>query len=207
MQEMDRKGSEVEKRSDSERNYSNLVEEGEERRVGMILMWYIFFCWFELRFKAKYDMSGNSYKLIKGWKKSLSQVMVVMQVHEKSIVVGFAYIKALSEPSLSPLHICPLPSHPPDVTKKKVAAFRQSAHVHAVFAGIFGRQRGCWVTWGHDILDLGLSLREVSREIHLLPAILFLSINARETKSFQWASSQKVKGAIWLLCWLLAGLW
>ena len=169
-------------------------------------MWEIF-SGNSLIFKAKYDLNDNSYKWIKGWKKSLLQVMVVMQVHEKSIVVGFSYIKALPQPSLGLLHICPFTSPPPNVTKKKVTAFSQSADMHAVFVGIFGGQGWCRVTWGHYILDLGLSLREVSREIHLLPAILFLSINARETKALKWTSSQKVKSAILVLREVLAGLW
>lgn len=131
--------------------------------------------------------------------------MVVVQVHKQSIEVGLVSLETLLKPGIFAMMLL-LPRDPPDVAQEIGTALRQRADVHAELSGLIGRQGGGQVAGGHDVLDLGMSLRKVGNEVHFFPAVFFLAFDPRKAKTFEGRALHEVEGSICVGRDVLAGL-
>ena len=109
----------------------------------------------ERQFDDKFYIVQSSILWIRceyGWKKSLLQVIVVVQVHEEAIKVRKLPVKTVSHPGTPLLSL--LPWHLPDVTQQIVSSLSQYCDMHPELALLLGRERSREVARGDDVFDL-----------------------------------------------------
>jgi hypothetical protein len=141
---------------------------------------------------------------LKGWKKSLGEVMVVVEVHEETVEVGLGAFEALPEPFTCLLWL--FAGDASDVAQEILTVLGEGGDVHTELGGMFGGQRSGEVAGGHDVPDFGMAFGEIRDEIHLLPAILFFAVDAGEAKTLEGIAAHEVEGSICIRREVLVGL-
>jgi hypothetical protein len=130
------------------------------------------------------------------WKKSLVlQVIMVMQVHKQFVEVAGCSLETLPQMRLHRRDI--FSSNFSNVTEEEGdGVVGEDSDVHAVLAGVVGREGGGEVTGSHNVFDLGIALREVSGEVHFLPTVLLLAFDAGKSESLEGIAVHEVEGSI-----------
>lgn len=130
----------------------------------------------------------------KGWKKSLLQVIVVVEVHKQLVVVRHLSLEALSHPTALLLPL--LTRYLSNMAQEIITSLTQSGHMHPELGWVLGGKGGSEVARGHDVFYFRMLLGKVGNKVHLFPAILFFAGYPREPKAFKGLTLHEVEGSI-----------
>ena len=129
--------------------------------------------------------------------------MVVVEVHEEAVEVGPFSLEALLDGIVVPVAF--FARDLADVAQDVLTPLAQNGHMHAVLGRVLRGHRRRQVARRHDVLYLGVTLRQMCHEVHLLPAVLFFTGDPREAEALQLAPLHEIDSSVWVAARVLAG--